>query len=347
VKRSRPFGCVFAGGRHKEFLMKITVAGGGSWGTALAGLAAAKGFSTTLLVRDPALAGAVNERHENPRYFPGLPLDRRLRASVSPADALAGADILVTAVPCQTMRAFLESIAPFVPAGAVPVCVSKGIETSTLKRMSEVTAEVLPAQAGRYAVLSGPSFAAEVMREKPTAVVVGSADAAVREHLREVFSCGFFRVYSGSDVTGIELGGAVKNVMAIAAGICDGLGFGHNARAALIARGLAEMIRLGEALGARAATVMGLSGLGDLVLTCTGDLSRNRRVGLKLAAGENVAEAGGAMTAEGIKTSEAVLRLAALHAVDTPVAGAVGRILDGELAPASARELMNRALRDE
>jgi glycerol-3-phosphate dehydrogenase (NAD(P)+) len=327
--------------------MKITVAGGGSWGTALADLSAAGGFPTTLLVRDPALARAVNERHENPRRHPGMPLDRRLRASVSPADAAAGADIFITAVPCQAVRSFLESVAPFLPDAAVPVCVSKGIETSTLKRMSEVTTEILPAQAGRYAVLSGPSFAAEVMRRQPTAVVVGSADATVREHLREIFSCGSFRVYSGADVTGIELGGAIKNVMAIAAGICDGLGFGHNARAALIARGLAEMIRLGEALGARAATFMGLSGLGDLVLTCTGDLSRNRQAGLRLAAGKDPTEAGAGMTAEGIKTTGAVLRLAALYGVDMPVAGTVGRILDGELPARSARDLMNRTLRDE
>ncbi|MDR1945965.1 MAG: NAD(P)-dependent glycerol-3-phosphate dehydrogenase [Desulfovibrio sp.] len=327
--------------------MKITVAGGGSWGTALANLTAAKGFPTTLLVRDPEIARAVNERRENPRYLPGLPLDRRLRASVSPAEALAGTDVFVSAVPCQNMRHALENIAPLLPAGAVPVCVSKGIETASLKRMSEVTAEILPAQAVRYAVLSGPSFAAEVMREKPTAVVLGSADADVRERLREAYSCGFFRVYSGSDVAGIELGGAIKNVMAIAAGLSDGMGFGYNARAALIARGLAEMIRLGEAMGARAATFMGLSGLGDLVLTCTGDLSRNRQVGLRLAAGEGPAGAGINMTAEGVKTTEAVLRLAAIHGVDMPVAEAVGRILDGEFPPASARELMHRALRDE
>ncbi|MDR3177162.1 MAG: NAD(P)-dependent glycerol-3-phosphate dehydrogenase [Desulfovibrio sp.] len=329
--------------------MRIAVLGGGAWGTALGCLAAGKGFDAVLLVRDEELAGEINERHENRRYLPGLALDPRLRAGVSAGSVLSGAEVCVLAVPCQFMRAALEKVVAFLPDGAVLVCVSKGIETSSLKRMSEVAAEVLPRLAGRYAVLSGPSFAAEVMRGKPTAVVLGCADAGMRESLRGLFATGVFRVYSSPDVTGLELGGAVKNVMAIAAGLCDGLEFGHNARAALIARGLAEMIRLGRAMGARMETFMGLSGLGDLVLTCTGDLSRNRQVGLRLAAGENLSAitAGMRTVAEGVATTAAVLRLAEGRGVEMPVARAVGRILDGALPLEAARELMARALRDE
>lgn len=330
--------------------MRIAVIGGGSWGTALASLLAGKDETVTLLLRDAALAEAVNTRQENPRYLPGLSLHPALHAEVDPARALDGADICLLAAPCQHLRVVLEHLAPYLPEGCVPVCASKGLELGTLKRMSAVVADVLPAQATRYAILSGPSFAREVLAGKPTAVALGCADARLGRKLRQVFSAPSFRVYSSSDVAGVELGGAIKNVMAIAAGLCDGLGLGHNARAALMTRGLAEMSRLGAALGARASTFMGLSGLGDLVLTCTGDLSRNRQVGLRLAAGESMAAIAGSMhmVAEGVKTTEAVCVLAEGAQVDMPLAGAVRRILgEGAMPLGMVQELMARALREE
>lgn len=330
--------------------MRVTVFGGGSWGTALGHLLAEKGLLVTLLVRDAAQAEAVNQRHENPRYLPDLCLAPSLRADTDPARALAGADVCLLAVPCQFLRHALEEVVRHIPDQSVPVCASKGIELGTLKRMSEVAADVVPAWAGRYAILSGPSFAKEVVEGKPTAVVLGCADAVLGERLRDLFSSGRFRVYSSTDVVGVELGGAVKNVMAIAAGLCDGLGLGHNARAALITRGLAEMSRLGLAMGARPVTFMGLSGMGDLVLTCTGDLSRNRQVGMRLAAGESMARiaAGMRMVAEGVKTTEAVRLLGDRLGVDLPIVDAIRRVLAEDAAPAAVvRELMTRALREE
>ena len=330
--------------------MRISVLGGGSWGTALAHLLADKGLRVTLLVRDEALAAAVNTAHENPPYLPGLALHPDLKASTDPAAALPETDLLLLAVPCQFLRETLNRVAGHLPAHAVPVCASKGIEVGTLKRMSEVVADVLPGQSEHYAILSGPSFAREVLESKPTAVALGCADAALGEKLRALFSTDRFRVYSSTDVAGVELGGAVKNVMAIAAGLCDGLGLGHNARAALITRGLAEMSRLGEALGARPGTFMGLSGMGDLVLTCTGDLSRNRQVGMRLAAGESMDAIAKSMrmVAEGVKTTGAVRTLAGSLGVDLPIAEAMSRVLDAEATPlAMVRELMTRALREE
>ncbi|MDR0339688.1 MAG: NAD(P)-dependent glycerol-3-phosphate dehydrogenase [Desulfovibrio sp.] len=330
--------------------MRMTVLGGGSWGTALAHLAAGNGMDVTMLVRDGAQAEAVNNRHENPRYLPGLALNPGLRAVTDEKEALRAADLCLLAVPCQFLREVLREVGPLIPAHAIPVCASKGIEVASLKRMSEVVADELPAQAARYGILSGPSFAREVVQDKPTAVVLGCADAALGEKLRDIFSTPRFRVYSSTDVAGVETGGAVKNVMAIAAGLCDGLGLGDNARAALITRSLAEMSRLGKALGARGATFMGLSGMGDLVLTCAGDLSRNRQVGMRLAAGESLAHITGAlgMVAEGVKTTEAVCRLGRLHGIELPIASAVHRVIIEGVPPlAMVGELMSRALRDE
>lgn len=330
--------------------MRISVLGGGSWGTALAHVLAGKGFAVTMLVRDEALAETVNAARENPSYLPGLALHPGLKASTDPDTALVGADLLLLAVPCQFLRESLGRVARHVPGHAVPVCASKGIEVGSLKRMSEVVADVLPGQAASYAILSGPSFAREVVEGKPTAVVLGCADAALGEKLRDLFSTERFRVYSSTDVAGVELGGAVKNVMAIAAGLCDGLDLGHNARAGLITRGLAEMSRLGVALGARPGTFMGLSGMGDLVLTCTGDMSRNRQVGMRLAAGESMAAIAQSMrmVAEGVKTTGAVRALAESLRVDLPIARSMSRVLDDEAAPlAMVRELMSRALREE
>jgi len=329
--------------------MRITVFGAGSWGTTLAHLAADKGFETLLLAREADVAEDVNTRHENTLFLPGLPLSPVLRAVTDPAVALTGADIVLLAIPCQYLRKSLTYVADLLPDNGIFVCASKGLELGTQKCMSEVVKEALPEKKPRYAILSGPSFAREVAQGKPTAVVLGCADAALGEELRAVLSTPAFRVYSSTDVIGVELGGAVKNVIAIAAGLCDGLGLGHNARAALITRGLAEMSRLGEAMGARASTFMGLSGLGDLALTCTGDLSRNRQVGLRLAAGESTPAiaASMCMVAEGIKTTEAMCELAGQLHVELPLAFAVRRILDGGAPLDALRDLMSRALREE
>jgi len=329
--------------------MRMTVLGAGSWGTALAHLAADKGFETLLLAKETDVAEAINTRRENTLFLPGLALCPALRAVTDPAVALAGADIVLLAIPCQYLRESLTHLASLLPDNGIFVCASKGLELGTQKRMSEVVKEALPDKKPRYAILSGPSFAREVAQGKPTAVVLGCADAALREELRAVFSTPVFRVYSSTDVVGVELGGAIKNVMAIAAGLCDGLGLGNNARAALITRGLAEMSRLGEAMGARTTTFMGLSGMGDLVLSCTGDLSRNRQVGIRLAAGESIEAISTSMrmVAEGIKTTGAVCELAGQLGVELPLAAAVRRILGGAAPLDALRDLMSRALREE
>lgn len=332
--------------------MTVTVYGGGSWGTALAHVLACGGRDTRLLMRDAAVAEAVNTRHENPRYLPGLALHPALQA-VTDSAALAESDLWVLAVPCQSQRAALEGARDHLRPDTVVVNAAKGIELSSLKPMSEVAAEGLgrPGNfARRYAVLSGPSFAREVVECKPTAVVLGCADEALGASLRELFATAWFRSYSSPDVRGVELGGAVKNVIAIAAGVSDGLEFGHNARAALVTRGLAEITRLGVAMGARPSTFMGLSGLGDLMLTCAGDVSRNRQVGLRLGRGESLAAITGAMrtVAEGVKTSAAVYRLAQSLDVDMPITAAMNAVLGGSLSPAEAvAGLMSRALKEE
>lgn len=328
--------------------MRTVVLGGGSWGTALAHLMASQGYETTIWLRDETTAASINKKHENSRYLPGMKLAPALRAALDPAEAFADADLCIMAIPCQSARAALKNLARHFAPGLPVVCVSKGIELSSLKPMSQVVAEELPE--ARYAILSGPSFAAEVIAGMPTAVAIGCAEKFLAEELRAVFSCGTFRAYSSHDVIGVEMGGALKNVIAIAAGVSDGLGFGHNARAALITRGLAEISRLGLALGATAATFMGLSGMGDLVLTCTGDLSRNRQVGLKLAQGKTMNEIAAEMrmVAEGVKTTEAAVALGESLRVDLPVARCVTSLLSGELSAKEAvKMLMNRDLKEE
>jgi glycerol-3-phosphate dehydrogenase (NAD(P)+) len=334
----------------KENAMRMTVLGGGSWGTALANHMASQGYAVTMLVREPHVADDINGNHRNSTYLPDALLCPDIRATTDAEAGLAGAEVCLLAVPCQYMRDTLTHLGRHVPAGAIPVCASKGIEVASLQPMSRVVESTLPEQAGRYAVLSGPSFAREVVQGKPTAVSLACRDAALGEKLREYFSNERFRVYSSTDVTGLEVGGAVKNVIAIAAGVTDGLGFGHNARAALITRGLAEISRLGVALGARQSTFMGLSGMGDLVLTCAGDLSRNRQVGLRLAAGESMAQISGGMiqVAEGVKTTEAVCLLARDLGIEMPIAQSMRRIIvDGETPAQLVRELMTRSLREE
>ncbi len=329
--------------------LRIAVAGAGSWGTALAHLLAGNGHETVLWGRSEEVVAAVNERHENPRYLPGLALHPALTASRDP-EVFAGRDSVLTAVPCRNLRGFLGAVGARFAPGVTLVNASKGLEPGTLLPMSRLAREALPSLDFRYVMLSGPSFADEVIRGKPTAVVLACEDERTAMRLCRAFSTPTFRCYAGADVTGAEFGGAVKNVIAIAAGLCDGLDLGHNARAALITRGLAEISRLGVALGARPGTFMGLSGLGDLVLTCTGDLSRNRRVGLALARGEALesilAQLGS--TAEGVQSAPAVRELALSHGIEAPITAAICSLLRGERTPKEAvRDLMLRELKEE
>lgn len=328
--------------------LRIVVVGGGSWGTALAHLLCVGGHEVCLLLRDQSVATAVNERHENPRYLAGHALHPALRASLDPA-CVASAQLLLLAVPCQQLRSCLHSLAPHLAPRTVLVNAAKGLELQSNNAMEQVVHSVLGADVS-YAILSGPSFAAEVMKSLPTAVVLGCADEDRGARLRQLFSTNWFRCYSSTDVRGVELGGAMKNVMAIAAGMCDGLGFGHNSRAALITRGLTEMRRLGMALGAQEKTFMGLSGLGDLILTCTGDLSRNRQVGLRLGQGEDLEHitASLGMVAEGVKTAEALHHVAQVKEISAPITAAVCGIVQGVLPVREAVvQLMTRSLKEE
>ena len=327
----------------------IVVAGGGSWGTALAHMLASAGHEVSILLRDENVARHIRENHENPRYLVGKKLHFLVTATTDES-ILRHCSILVLAIPCQQQREYLSKIKPMLPSDCVIVNASKGLENGSSKRMSEVAGEVLARSAFSYAVISGPSFASEVVDGHPTAVVLGCVDETLGSKLRRVFSAPFFRCYSSTDLMGVEIGGALKNVMAISAGVCDGLGLGHNSRAALISRGLAELSRIGTSMGANSATFMGLSGLGDLVLTCTGDLSRNRLVGLRLGRGESLQQIIDSlgMVAEGVATSFAARKLAKELKVDAPITDAVCQILEGRLSAGRVvLELMNRALKEE
>ena len=335
----------------------LVVLGGGSWGTALAHLLAVavnpagqpSPRPVHLIVREHSVASAINATQRNPRYLTGETLHPALCAT-SETEVLKGAGLVVLAVPCQSLRGVLGNpVLRFAP-DVVLVNAAKGLEVGSGATPGRIVAEMWPQLADRYAVLSGPSFALETVRGKPTAVVLGCADEELGARLRDLFATEHFRTYSSTDVVGVELGGAVKNVIAIAAGISDGLGFGHNARAALITRGLAEISRFGLSFGARPSTFMGLSGLGDLMLTCAGDLSRNRQVGLRLGQGESLEAITASLNAvaEGVKTTEAVKRLAEERAVDMPVTQAVYEVLREGLPPARAvQQLMRRQLREE
>ena len=328
--------------------LTVCVAGGGSWGTALAHMAASRGHATTLFMRRSEVCDAVNNLHENPAYLPGLRINEAVKASTDPS--VLGAECVILAVPCQQQRTFLREHLRWFAQGATILNVAKGIELATLKTGSAYVPELMKEKAVRYAVLSGPSFAKEVMGNKPTAVVIASAVPDLAEELMQCFSSPSFRCYASHDVVGCEVGGAVKNVIAIAAGLCDGMQVGTNGRAALVTRGLAEMSRLGAALGAQPLTFMGLTGLGDLVLTTTGDLSRNRQVGLGLGQGKSLAQVTQeiGMVAEGVKTAFAVQKLAQSLQVSAPITDAVCAILNGSLKPEDAViQLMTRGLRME
>ncbi|HUG54989.1 MAG TPA: NAD(P)H-dependent glycerol-3-phosphate dehydrogenase [Vicinamibacteria bacterium] len=327
--------------------MNVGVLGAGSWGTALAAHLARCGHAVTLWARDAELARVMDERRENPRYLPGVPLPP-LEATGDFARALAEAEMAVVVVPSEFCRGIYRALHACAQPGAVLVSATKGLDLETHARMSELAAAEAPGRP--LAVLSGPSFAAEVARGQPTTVVVASALLAVAEGVQHAVSGRTFRAYSSDDVVGVELGGALKNVIAIAAGIVDGLGYGHNTVAALVTRGLAEITRLSVARGARPDTLSGLAGLGDLVLTCTGALSRNRRLGQALGQGRPLAEAleSLGMVAEGVRTTLAACALAAETGVEMPIAQQMRAVLYGGRPPrAAVEELMLRSLKRE
>ncbi len=334
-------------------MSRIAILGGGSWGTALAiVLARARSkHEVSLWVRDPALADSISRERENRTYLPGHPLTPGVRVTCHIHEALANATLVVGAIPAAYARNVYSAAAAHVSAHSVFVSATKGLEPATHKRMSEVLVEVFEGKfVPRLAVLSGPSFAAEVARGEPTAVVLASRDAPLAAELQEEFAAPNFRLYTNDDVLGVELAGAMKNVIAIAAGVCQGLGLGSNPLAALITRGLAEMSRLAAALGAQPETLPGLAGLGDLVLTCTGSLSRNRQVGMELGKGRQISEilAGMRMVAEGVGTTAALLALAREAKVELPITEQVDAILsDGKSPREAIRDIMDRPQKRE
>lgn len=323
--------------------MKIAVLGGGAWGTALANAFASAGKEVALWTRDAADASAMAETRRNERYLPGVTLDARLAIAADPGLALNRAQIVLAAVPAQALRAALAGLAPVLPADAPLMLCAKGIEAASGKLLSEIVAEVIPGSP--VAALSGPSFAADVARGLPTAVTLASADADLAKRLAAQLSTPTLRLYSTDDLIGVEIGGALKNVMAIAAGATIGAGLGASATAALITRGFVELRRIGAAFGARPQTLMGLSGLGDLILTCSSPQSRNFSYGMALGKGEPL---GGRPLAEGVATAGIAARIAAERGLDAPIIAATAALLDGRIRIGEAvGQLLARPLKDE
>ena len=326
---------------------RVVVVGAGSWGTTIAALLAER-VLTTLWARNPAVVEAVSRRHENPDYLPGAALPHDLRVTSSLDEAVADADVVLMAVPSHGFRAVLTGMRGHLRDGAVVVSLAKGIEMGTNLRMTQVIAEMLPDHPA--GVLTGPNLAHEVAAGQPAATVVALPDEAQAELVQSLLHCNTFRVYTATDVVGCEIAGASKNVMAIASGISDGLGFGENTRAVLITRGLVEQARLGMALGGRALTFGGLAGVGDLVATCTSPHSRNRTVGYSLGKGKPLAEvlAGMHMVAEGVRTAGPLVSLAQAQGVEMPIAEQVAALVAGKKSPEEAvAELMERPPRPE
>lgn len=334
-------------------MAKISVLGAGSWGTAIASLLAQKGFDSTLWSRSSSIATSIAENRENRTYLPGVRLPENLTATSSLEESLKGSTLVVCAVPSHGVRGVFERARDFVPQDAIVASASKGIEDETLLTPAGILKELLRGVLEKHpevVVLSGPSFAKEVSMKLPTAVSAASASAETASEAQKIFSAPYFRVYTNPDVPGVELGGALKNVIAIASGISDGLRLGNNARAALITRGLAEMTRLGVKMGANPATFSGLSGVGDLVLTCTAPLSRNYTVGVSIGEGRSLNEitSGMRMVAEGVKTSKAARALALEKKVEMPITEAVYSVLYKRKPPEEAvYDLMTRGLKDE
>lgn len=330
---------------------RTAVIGAGSWGTAIANLLAKKGMDTILWAYEPHVAEGITREHRNPEYLSEIALNPLLRATNSLEEAVTGADVVVSVSPSHVVRRVMQSAGQHLAEDVLIVSASKGIEVDTLRTMDQVFEEVLPRQSlSRTAYLSGPSFALEVGLEHPTAVTMASRNAQAAADAQEIFQTDYFRVYTTDDVTGVEVGGSLKNVIAIAAGVVAGLGFGHNTLAALITRGLAEISRLGTALGANPLTFAGLAGMGDLILTCTGSLSRNRTVGLALGQGKPVDEilSGMNMVAEGVPTTRSARDLARKHGVEMPIVEEVHAILfEGKPPRLAVENLMLRAPKAE
>lgn len=326
----------------------IAVLGAGSWGTALAVALARNGNAVTLWGRDPAAIAQMAATHRNMRYLPDLQLPPELSLCDDLIATVRGASLVLIVTPSHAFGELLDAIAPHFPAGAGLAWATKGFDPGSGRFLHELVAQRLPGVPA--AIVTGPSFAREVAQGLPTAVTVHSTDPEFAQHIADLLHNPHFRAYTGNDMIGAELGGAMKNVLAVATGVADGMQFGLNARAGLITRGLNEMLRLGSALGARAETLMGLAGLGDLALTCTGDLSRNRRLGLALGRGvplqQAVAEIG--QVVESVETADTIMRLANAHGLDLPIAHGVQRVLREEVTPAEAvRDLLAREQKPE
>jgi glycerol-3-phosphate dehydrogenase (NAD(P)+) len=330
---------------------KIGVIGGGSWGTTLANLLAEKGYGVDLWVREEEVYLQIKEEGTNSLFLPGISLTPRLKPVTSFEQAVAGKELILIVVPSHVFRTVVAGIKPHLAPGTALVAATKGIENDTLMTMAQATESVLGKEHTQdFAALAGPSFAKEVILKYPTAVTVACRNIEHASRLQRVFYTDYLRVYATQDLIGVELAGALKNVVAIAAGTADGLNFGHNARAALITRGLSEMTRLGVVMGAHPLTFAGLAGMGDLVLTCTGDLSRNRMVGLKIGQGMTLRDAvdGMSMVAEGVNTSIAAYQLAQKMNVEMPIVKQVYEILHEAKDPkAAVKDLMARALKQE
>lgn len=334
---------------RSDAIDRAAVLGAGSWGTALAIHLGSTGHGVALWGRDRALLQDMIGRRANPTYLPDFGLPELVRPTPDLEAALVGAHHVIVAVPSHGLRAVLRAAAPFIPARAVLVSATKGLENETLQRMSEVIRDETRG-AHPVVVLSGPSFAAEVARHLPTALVAASADHDAVRSVQAEFRGPSFRLYGSDDVVGVEIGAALKNIIAIAAGVTESMALGHNALAALITRGLVEISRLSFAMGGRRETLAGLSGLGDLVLTCTGTLSRNRHVGIELGRGRSLAEilSGMRMVAEGVRTTSAALALGRRLGVELPIASQMEEVLAGRKQPREAvGELMVRPQRDE
>ena len=330
---------------------RLAVIGAGAWGTTLANLLAAKGWPINLWVYESDLAARMETERENDLYLPGVPIHPGIQPTSDYAEVMEDVGTIVSVVPSHTARTVWTQLGPYLPTGALLISATKGIDADSLLTMSQVIPTVLPAKAQvDIAALSGPTFAREVSRNIPSAVVAAATSQAVAQEVQTLFNTPTFRVYTNTEILGVELGGALKNVMALAAGVCDGLQFGYNARAALITRGLAEISQLGIAMGAKAQTFAGLSGMGDLVLTCTGDLSRNHTVGVKLGQGEKLQDImqDMRMVAEGVTTASSAVALGRKYNVEMPIAERIYALLNNRTdAQTAVTELMTRTLKQE
>lgn len=329
---------------------KISVIGAGAWGTALGMVAAGKGLDVCLWARELEVVNSVNDERENTIFLPGFKVPDSLRATNSFEESLSGADIVIYVVPSQFLRKVVRQTTPHLKEGTIIACASKGVENGTLALMSEVLQDEVPLEfQGTLSFISGPSFAKEVAQKMPTNVTVACENGRISQYIQQAFHRPWFRLYSSFDVIGVELGGALKNVIAIAAGAMEGLGFGYNTRSGVITRGLAEMTRLGVRMGANPLTFQGLSGMGDLVLTCMGPLSRNRTVGERIGRGEKLEDIlNMPQVAEGVETSRSAWQLAQRENVDMPLTEQVYRVIhEGKDLRQALDDLASRELRSE